>query len=192
MRQSMASRSVRISIYAALFTVLALGTWADNDGTAAQQAPVSPSGGGKNIVLVTNFQNGGTQVRGHIQLNRIPGPLAAPSNIATATSSCSQCQTLAVALQVNVISTSTRVAAPENVAVASNAGCADCATLAWAIQYVVAVDDPTQELPPNVQRFVAALNAELVAASTSAFRAIAHSWHAGGHPGSRRRTCPVA
>jgi len=155
-------------VFALLGGLVALSGWLSTDSTGAQQLPAG--GGGRNIVLVTNVQNEGTQIRGMVQLNRIPGPSAAPSNIAMARNSCTQqCQSLAVALQINVISLNTHLAAPENAAVAVNSGCTGggCVAVAWAIQYVVAVQDPTKELSPDIQTAVTTLNRELIAVSTS-------------------------
>src|SRR5215213_8622875 len=118
-------------VIALLGGLLVLSGWLGTGSTHAQQLP--SGGGGKNVVVVNNYQNGGTQIQGHVHLNRIPGPFAAPANIAIATSSCTQCQSLAVALQINVISKTAQFIGPENVAVASNVGCSECVTMAWAV-----------------------------------------------------------
>lgn len=106
--------------------------------------------GGKNYVIVRNTQNNNLKIRGNVQLNRIPGSTAAPENLAYAYSSCVDCQTFAVALQVNLISKQARVIAPQNVAIAINEKCTRCKTVARAIQYNVQVDNPKEE-PEDVR-----------------------------------------
>lgn len=106
--------------------------------------------GGKNYVIVRNTQNNNLKVRGNVQLNQISGSTAAPENLAYAYSSCVDCQTFAVALQVNLISKQATVITPQNVALAVNEKCTRCKTVARAIQYNVQVDDPKQE-PEDVK-----------------------------------------
>ena len=106
-------------------------------------------GGGNNVVRVVNHNDGRLQIRGNLDLNHIPGPTVGPVNLAYATSSCTDCQTIAVALQIDLISrTATRIV-PQNAAVAVNVQCHHCVTIARALQYVVQVDDPNQ-VPPDV------------------------------------------
>jgi putative peptide zinc metalloprotease protein len=123
--------------------------------------PDSAGGGPRNLVKVQNLQDGNLRVDGNVQLGRIPGPLAAPVNLAQAFSSCVSCQTLAVALQIDLITPDTVRATPENAAVAINFQCTDCDTIALAYQYVLTVDDPTQ-VPPEANQLVAQMRQQLV------------------------------
>jgi hypothetical protein len=114
--------------------------------TAPEPAITSSSnsggGGGNNVVRVDNHSDGQLQIRGNVDLNHIPGPTVAPVNLASAYSSCVDCQTIAVALQINLLSrTATRIT-PQNGAVAVNVRCTRCVTVARAIQYNYQVDDP--------------------------------------------------
>src|SRR5215218_945408 len=64
--------------------------------------PGSGQGGGaNNVVIIENRVDGRLTTRGQVQLNRIPGPTAGPANLASANASCTDCQTLAVALQID-------------------------------------------------------------------------------------------
>lgn len=109
--------------------------------------------GRKNYVIVRNTKDANLEVRGNVQLNRIPGSTATPENFAYAYSSCTDCQTFAVALQVNLISKDARVIAPQNVALAVNERCTRCYTVARAIQYNVQVDNPQKE-PEDVRELL--------------------------------------
>ena len=117
-------------------------------------------GGGKNVVLVRNQQDGRLLVRGAIQLNRISGPTVEPVNAAVAYGECSDCQTFAVALQINLIGRDAHNVSPQNAAVAANFGCTGCVTVARALQYVYSVDDPTQ-VPTEVQELLREMEQEL-------------------------------
>lgn len=145
-------------------TTAGASTPAPNATPAADQTQAqTPVGGGpKNVVLVQNLNDGRLQVRGNVQLGRIPGPTAAPVNLARAYSSCVDCQTLAVALQIDLVTAGTHQAAPENAAVALNYDCTDCHTVALALQYVLTVDDPTQ-VPDEANRLMARMHQELAA-----------------------------
>src|SRR4051812_48305661 len=120
--------------------------------------------GPKNIVQVRNLTDGALRVDGRVQLGRIPGSGAGPGNIASAFSSCTDCQTLAVALQINLFTPTATVFTPQNAAVAANGGCNACETVAYAAQYNIGVDDPTQ-VPPRVNQLVASMKAQLAQAS---------------------------
>lgn len=119
-------------------------------------------GGGTNLVRVNNQADGKRQYKSSVQLNRIKGPGAEPTNIAYAESSCTDCQSFVIALQVNLISPDARVVRPENAAVAVNVGCTRCVTVARAVQYTITVDDPTN-VPKDVADMIKAFDRELKA-----------------------------
>ena len=97
---------------------------------AGQLAGFPADGGGNNIVQVINHADGHFRVDGKIKVNQIPGPNAGPKNVAFAYSSCTDCQTMAVALEINLISTTARNIQPLNQAVAVNYRCTRCVTYA--------------------------------------------------------------
>ena len=121
-----------------------------------------PGGGGgaKNIVQLVNRTDGRLRVSGQVQLARVPGPSAQPTNVARALASCNGCQTYAVALQIALESWDANYIAPQNAAVAVNYQCNGCVTMARAIQYAFQVDDPAQP-PPRVQELINAMNREI-------------------------------
>jgi hypothetical protein len=138
-------------------------TEAPSSGTAADPAGDSTSlngGGGKNIVKILNRRDGRLTVKGSIQYNGIPAPRVAPVNIASAIGSCVGCQTYAVALQIAVYERGASYVAPQNAAVAVNAGCTHCVTVARAIQYAIPVDD-IQNVPSDIKKLVHDLDQRL-------------------------------
>ncbi len=120
----------------------------------------SGGGGGKNNIRIVNRKDNRLRVKGRVQLNQIPGQNVAPVNLAYAYASCTDCQTFAVALQINLISRNASKVTPENAAIAVNYECTRCYTVARAYQYVYSVDDPMQ-VPEEVTELIKELNKEL-------------------------------
>ena len=131
-----------------------------------QVAGFPAAGGGANIVQVINHADSHFRMDGKVKLNQIPGPNAGPKNEAFAYSSCTNCDTMAVALEINLISTSARNIQPLNEVVALNYHCANCMTYAWAIQYTIQVADPAQ-VPSDVQELMRQMNATMTHIKTS-------------------------
>jgi hypothetical protein len=100
--------------------------------------------GPKNVVNVINKNDSHLRVKRKIQLNHVPGRDAEPENDTAAYSSCTNCATVAVALQIDLVSCTAGVMIPKNTAIAVNVQCSHCTTVARVIQYVVQVDDPNQ------------------------------------------------
>lgn len=138
------------------------GASAANDDADYQEIP--NGGGGNNIVKVQNKTDNRLRVKAKIQLNHIPGDNVQPVNYAEAIGSCMNCQTFAVALQIDLRSRTATTVAPQNAAVALNIKCTGCTTVADAYQYVVPVDDPTQT-PDNVKDLVNQMQRQLNASA---------------------------
>jgi hypothetical protein len=131
-----------------------------SDVSSHEQYHDDSSQGGRNEVIVHNQSDGKLLMRGRVDLEHLPGRNAAPENYAEAVGSCMHCQTLAVALQIDLISRNATTIAPQNAAVALNLHCTGCFTSARAIQYVIQVDDPT-EAPERATELVQTMNREL-------------------------------
>ena len=131
---------------------------------SGQLAPAA--GGGANIVQVINHADSHFRMDGQVKLNQIPGPNAGPKNEAFAYSSCTNCDTMAVALEINLISSRARNIQPLNEAVALNYQCTNCVTYARAIQYDIQVADPTQ-VPSDVRELMRQMNATMNHIKTS-------------------------
>src|SRR5437588_4233561 len=133
---------------------------------SGQLAWFPAAGGGANIVQVINHADSHFRMDGKVKLNQIPGPNAGPKNEAFAYSSCTNCDTMAVALEINLISDSARNIQPLNEAVAVNYQCTNCVTYARAIQYDIQVADPTQ-VPSDVRELMRQMNATMNHIKTS-------------------------
>ena len=132
----------------------------------------SSSGEGHNVVQVVNRVDNHLKVRGRVDFNVIEGPTVTPLNAAFAFSSCNGCQTLAVALQINLISRTATNIRPQNIATAVNYQCVNCVTIADAVQYTIAVADPNN-LEPRVDELFETMQGELRAARSASTLAAA-------------------
>src|SRR2546429_2816290 len=131
-----------------------------------QLAGFPAAGGGNSVVKVINHADSHFRMDGKVKLNQIPGPNAGPKNEAFAYSSCTDCQTMAVALEINLISTRARNIQPLNEAVAVNYLCTRCVTYARAIQYDIQVDDP-QQVRSDVRELMRQMDAAIHHIKTS-------------------------
>jgi putative peptide zinc metalloprotease protein len=116
-------------------------------------------GGGSNVVRVDNTKDGAFRARGNAELDRIRRDEVTSANIAEAHASCTDCQTIAAAVQVVVYQRGASTIAPVNRAVAVNESCTRCVTVARAIQWVIPVDD-VREVPREVAELVRRVDRE--------------------------------
>jgi hypothetical protein len=142
-------------------TSTATDTQQTASGSAMADAGGFPAAGGaNNIVQVINHQDSSYKARGKDQVNQIPGPNVGPKNEALAFSSCVHCNTLAMALQIDLVGLGARNFQPFNQAVAVNYQCTGCVTCAIAIQKVVQVSDPSA-IPNDVRRVAQQIHDEV-------------------------------
>lgn len=115
------------------------------EASPTEQAGITPpNGGGGNInneVVVLNTVDGRSVHRAGFGVARVTGHEAQNQNAAAATSSCSDCRTVAVAAQAVLIQrTDASNISPKNYAIALNQNCVRCETFAAAYQYVFTTD----------------------------------------------------
>jgi hypothetical protein len=119
-----------------------------------------PDGAPRSQVMAENTDDNRFMARASIKFRKLKGDDIGPVNIAFAQAKCTDCQTIAVAVQVVVYKRGASNVHPQNVALAANVGCTRCVTIARAIQYVIPVDD-FDDVPDNVKRLVHRLDQEL-------------------------------
>jgi hypothetical protein len=113
-----------------------------------------------NAVVVVNHSDGRYRGDGAVDYNTIFGNSVNPLNEARAEASCTDCQTFAIALQIDLYQRGSSYVAPENYAIAINTNCTRCVTVAWAIQYVIPVADPSR-VPERVRELASDLDSTL-------------------------------
>jgi putative peptide zinc metalloprotease protein len=121
------------------------------------------AGGGDTTAIAINTKDGFDLFKLAFQIRRATGDVVDNGNGAVAYASCTDCQTIALAIQIVLISgTDASTVSPENVAIAINEGCVLCDTLASAYQFVVTADGHLN-FTPEGRRRLAALRQELLA-----------------------------
>jgi hypothetical protein len=119
-----------------------------------------PPGGPVNQVRLVNKKDGGFLARSAVSLHRTSTGKVQPKNIAVAEGQCTDCVTMAIALQVFIYQRGAPDIQPQNIALAVNNACTRCVTIARAIQYVIPVDDPSA-VPSDVRELLKDMENEL-------------------------------
>jgi putative peptide zinc metalloprotease protein len=110
-------------------------------GAVVATAVPAYAGGGDNVAVAVNTKDGFDVFKLAFQVRRATGDVVDNTNAAVAYASCTDCQTIALAIQVVLVSgTDASTVSPENLAIALNENCTLCDTLASAYQFVVTVD----------------------------------------------------
>lgn len=78
------------------------------------------------------------------KIRRVAGDVVDSTNAAVAVASCEECQTVAIAIQVVLVTGDPSVVSPENLALALNVDCTLCETLASAYQIVLGTGGPVR------------------------------------------------
>jgi putative peptide zinc metalloprotease protein len=101
----------------------------------AQTVTSAGSGNPSNDAVAVNTKDGSSLFKLAFSVKKVSGDVNA-SNTAVAYASCSECRTVAAAIQVVLVDGSPDVSTPTNVALAINYQCSECETLAAAYQFV--------------------------------------------------------
>lgn len=102
--------------------------------------------------VAVNTHDGMDMFRLAFRINRVMSDTVDTGNAAAAVSSCTDCQTVAIAIQVVLILSDPTVVSPENVAIALNVECELCSTLASAYQFVLTTGGPVRFTPEGYQQ----------------------------------------
>lgn len=92
--------------------------------------------GGDTSAVAVNTKDGSTLFRFAFSIKQIMGEVVDQSNAAVAYANCEECTTVAISVQVLLVSGSPDEVTPTNLAVALNEDCTECQTLAAAYQFV--------------------------------------------------------
>lgn len=95
------------------------------------------AGGGDNTAIAINTKDGTSLFKLAFAIRRVGGDVVDQTNAAVAFASCTDCQTVAVAIEVVLVTGDPSVVTPTNLALALNEECDLCVTVADAIQWVL-------------------------------------------------------
>jgi putative peptide zinc metalloprotease protein len=135
-------------------------TTSDPGGSTQTSGDVGGGGSVNNEVVLLNLTDGRFAHRARFGTARVTGGDVTNTNSAAATSSCSDCRTVAVAVQIVLVMRDSAYIAPRNQAVAINNSCLRCESYALAYQYVVSTGGIVHFTPEGQQR-LAELEAQI-------------------------------
>jgi putative peptide zinc metalloprotease protein len=122
--------------------------------------PVPARAGGDNVVVAVNTKDGRFLYRVRLVIKPTNHDVVDDANAAVAVASCTDCQTVAVAIEGLLLFSDPSTFTPTNLALAMNVDCSFCATLASAYQFAVQVGEPAH-LSGAGRREVAEIRADL-------------------------------
>ena len=100
--------------------------------------------GDDNAAVAINTKDGASLFKLAFDIRRVAGDVVDSQNAAVAYSQCERCRTVAIAIQVVLVSSSPSVVTPQNVAIAVNESCNLCETFASAYQFVLGTGGPVR------------------------------------------------
>ena len=121
----------------------------------------SGGGGGGTSAVAINQMDGSDLFRIAFAIKRSMKDVVDNQNAAVAFASCSDCQTVAISLQVVLVMSDPSIVSPTNIALAYNFECNDCETMASAIQYVFSTGSQPVHFTAEGNRALAELRREL-------------------------------
>jgi putative peptide zinc metalloprotease protein len=92
---------------------------------------------GDNAAIAINTKDGATVFRIAFAIRHVMGDVVDTTNAAVAYSSCTDCATVAIAIEIVLIQDNASVITPTNIAIAINELCSLCVTVAEAYQFVL-------------------------------------------------------
>ena len=95
-----------------------------------------------NTAIAVNTKDGAAIFKFAFSVSRVAGDVVDNGNAAVAFASCESCQTVAIAIQVVLVTGDPEVVTPTNLALAFNVECTLCETLASAYQFVLGTGGP--------------------------------------------------
>jgi putative peptide zinc metalloprotease protein len=104
--------------------------------------PTAAGAGDENIVVATNETAGAAVVEAGVQYRVAPNGVVDEENRAYAAARCTECQTVAAAFQIVLVTRDYREFVPQNEAFAANVECEECLTWASAKQVIVVTGGP--------------------------------------------------
>lgn len=128
-----------------LLIVLAAG------GTGALAA--TTAGAQTTSAVAINTKDGSSVFKLAFAIRRVTGDVVDATNAAVAYASCTECQTVAISIQILLVAGDPSVVSPTNVALAINQDCTLCDTLATAYQFALGYET-VPRFTPEGQRQV--------------------------------------
>jgi putative peptide zinc metalloprotease protein len=151
-----------LGLSAGLFLSPAVSVLAQDASTPSPTPGSEGSGGagGDTTAIAINTKDGKDIFRIAFAIKRAMGDVVDNTNAAVAFASCTDCQTVAVSIQVVLMMNDPSIVTPTNLAIAINQECTLCETLASAYQVILTTDGPVKFTPEGRQE-IATISREL-------------------------------
>ena len=99
--------------------------------------------------VAVNTKDGGSVFRLAFAIKKVAGDVVDNSNAAVSYASCDSCRTIALSIQIVLVTGDASTVTPENIAIAINENCTACETLASAYQWVLGTDEENVRFSPE-------------------------------------------
>lgn len=99
--------------------------------------------------VAVNTKDGSSVFRLAFSIKKIGGDVVDSGNAAVAFASCDSCRTVALSIQIVLVTGDPEVVTPQNIAIAMNVDCTACDTLASAYQWVLGTDEENVRFTPE-------------------------------------------
>src|SRR2546421_10719818 len=99
-------------------------------------------GGGANTAIAINTKDGSSVFKLAFAIRHVMNGVVDQANAAVAVASCTDCTTIAVAIEIVLVESNASVVTPTNIAFAFNDQCVLCVTAAEAYQFVLGTGGP--------------------------------------------------
>ncbi len=97
---------------------------------------------GDNVAIAVNTKDGSSVFKLSFAIRHVMSDVVDTTNAAVAYSSCTDCSTVAIAIEIVLIQSDASVISPTNIALAINQSCTLCVTVADALQFVLTTGGP--------------------------------------------------
>jgi putative peptide zinc metalloprotease protein len=97
---------------------------------------------GDNTAIAINTKDGATVFKVAFAIRHVMNGIVDQGNAAVAAASCTECMTVAIAIEIVLVETNPSVVTPTNIAFAFNNQCSLCLTVADAYQFVLGTGGP--------------------------------------------------
>jgi putative peptide zinc metalloprotease protein len=111
--------------------------------------------------VAVNTRDGASVFRLAFSIKKVAGDVVDNSNAAVAFASCDSCRTVALSIQIVLVTGNPDTVTPENVALAINVDCTFCETLASAYQWVLSTDEENVRFSPEGRLAINEIRKEL-------------------------------
>ncbi len=111
--------------------------------------------------VAVNTKDGSSVFRLAFSIKKVAGDVVDNANAAVAYSTCESCRTIALSIQIVLVTGDPETVTPENFAIAINENCTSCETLASAYQWVLGTDEENVRFSPEGRLAINEIRKEL-------------------------------